>query len=138
MESVEYMKDLALMRDLLEEQTNLYVSLYGQFCTASHTEKLIKRIIQVIGTMKDKTKENEKEAVKALEVMNYLYFSITNNERTVSFERSQFMTSITHNVEPHFFTAILYQRKWALGYKKFTHSSFSGFKYKPWHKPEDN
>jgi RNAse (barnase) inhibitor barstar len=54
MESVEFVKDLGLMHDVLEELTNLPLQLQERFCTITRADKLIKRTIRVVGTLEEK------------------------------------------------------------------------------------
>jgi hypothetical protein len=53
-ESIEFVKDVGLMHDVLEELTNLSVQLQKRFCTLTRADKLIKRTIRVVGTLKEK------------------------------------------------------------------------------------
>jgi hypothetical protein len=48
------MKDLGLMHDVLEELTSFSLQLQEGFCTMTHVDKLIKRTIRVVGTLKEK------------------------------------------------------------------------------------
>jgi hypothetical protein len=60
MESIEFMKDLGLMYDVLEELTNLSLQLQERFYMITRADKLIIRTIRVVGTLKEKPEENEK------------------------------------------------------------------------------
>jgi hypothetical protein len=53
-DSNEFVKDLGLMHDVLEELTNLSLQLQERFCTVTRADKLIKRTIRVVRTLKEK------------------------------------------------------------------------------------
>jgi hypothetical protein len=56
MESIKFMKGLELMHDVLEDLTNLSLQLQERFCTITRVDKLIKRAICVVRTLKKKQK----------------------------------------------------------------------------------
>jgi hypothetical protein len=70
-EYIEFVKDLGLMHDVLEEPTNLSLQLQERFFTITRADKLIKKKIRVAGTLKEKPGEKEREAAKASVSMNY-------------------------------------------------------------------
>jgi hypothetical protein len=80
MESNEFVKDLGLMHDLLEELTDLSLQLQERFCTITRADKLIKRTICVVGTSEEKPGEKERGAAKASVSMNYHGITLTNNK----------------------------------------------------------
>jgi hypothetical protein len=78
----------------------LSLQLQERFCTITRADKLIKRTIRIIGTSKEKPGEKEREAAEASVSMNYQGIALTNNKR-ISIDRLQFITSIINNLELH-------------------------------------
>jgi hypothetical protein len=87
------------MHDVLEELTNLYLQLQERFCTITRADKLIKRTFRVVGKLKQKPGEKEREAAEASVSMNYHGITLTNNKRIISIDRLQFIASNMYNPE---------------------------------------
>jgi hypothetical protein len=65
MDSVKFLMDLGLMHEALKKLTNLSIQLQERFCTITSVDKLIKRTIHVVGTLrKSQGKKKEKQARK--------------------------------------------------------------------------
>jgi hypothetical protein len=102
---------------VLEELTSLSLQLQERFCMITRADKLIKRTIRVIATLKEKPGGKEREAAKASVNMNCHGINL-NNKRIISIDRLQFITSIMNNLESRFFATVATHRKQTDGNEK--------------------
>lgn len=104
MESIEFLKDLALIYDVLEELSALSLQLQERLCTIVRADRLIKRAIRVIGSMRDRPGSKEQECIRSSETMNFRGIDLSSQRRIVSINREQFIASIRNNLESRCFT----------------------------------
>jgi hypothetical protein len=94
-----------------------------QFCRRASAEKLIKRSVRVIGTLKEKSGEKERQDVKVSGSMNHQALALTNSTTTtttiiiiiiiivVVVDRLQSVKSIIHNRQSRGFDVFASYRK---------------------------
>lgn len=111
MESVEFLQDLALMYDVLEELSSLSLQLQERNVTVTQADKLIKRTVRIIETYKEKPGLKEREVNQAVVKMTYDGLPLTHNKRIVSIDRLQFITSVVNNLRARCFATVAVHRK---------------------------
>ena len=100
MESIEFLENVALMYDVLEELSSLSLLLQERSCTIPQADKRIRRTIHVIGAMKTKPGEMVKQCQEAATCVRFKDSVIMmSNSRIKRINRLQFLTSIVNNLE---------------------------------------
>lgn len=100
MESIEFLENVALMYDVLEELSSLSLLLQERSCTIPQADKRIRRTIHVIGAMKTKPGEMVKQCQEAATCGRFKDSVIMmSNSRIKRINRLQFLTSIVNNLE---------------------------------------
>jgi OTU-like cysteine protease len=96
--SPQFVKDLGLMYDSLEELKLLSESLQKRDVTLPVADKLIRRIIRRIERMKETSGPKMREAQGAADAGKYGSTLLTSNGRHVPIHAGQFLTSLANNM----------------------------------------
>ncbi|XP_014353043.1 E3 SUMO-protein ligase KIAA1586-like [Latimeria chalumnae] len=96
--STEFLCDLGLLYDVLQELSALSLELQKQSMTLPQCETLIKRTIRVLGSFKDEPGDKLNEALKAKESGNFSSVVLKSNTKIKSINRSQFLQSLINNM----------------------------------------
>ena len=94
MESIEFLENVALMYDVLEELSSLSLLLQERSCTIPQADKRIRRTIHVISAMKTKPGEMVKQCQEAATCGRFKDSVIMmSNSHIKRINRLQFLTS---------------------------------------------
>ncbi|XP_029342172.1 E3 SUMO-protein ligase KIAA1586-like [Acyrthosiphon pisum] len=92
--SPQFVLDLALMCDILKELSYLSNQLQSHAVTLLQSDQLIKRTIRVLESFKTKDGEHVLEAKEAQIIMLFKTIGLTNNQKLICINPSQFITSM--------------------------------------------
>lgn len=96
--SVQFVSDISLMFDILQELSLLSLSLQKKSMTLDHADRLVKRTIRVIASFKDTPGEHVAEALTAVERMEFQGVTLSNHTKLVSINKQQFIQSVVDNL----------------------------------------
>ncbi|VVC29623.1 Hypothetical protein CINCED_3A010564 [Cinara cedri] len=97
--SPEFVNDLAIMCDVLQELSNLSIELQSRTITLMQFEQSIKRCIRVIISFKTNNGDYMHQAVVAIKDMKFKNIDLTSNKKMISINKNQFLTSIENNLK---------------------------------------
>jgi len=97
--SPEFVNDLAIMCDVLQELSNLSIELQSRTITLMQAEQSIKRCIRVITSFKTNNDDYMHQAEIAIKDMKFKNIDLTSNKKMISTNKNQFLTSIGNNLQ---------------------------------------
>lgn len=97
--SVQFVADISLMYDILQELSTLSLSLQKNSMTLDQADRLVKRTIRVVQSFKDNPGEHVTEAVDAIDLMEFKGVVLSNHPKLVSINKGQFIQSIVDNLQ---------------------------------------
>lgn len=92
------------MYDVLFELCLLSESLQKRDITIVYADKLIRRSIRFLEAMKERKGKKILEAENAIKEMKFASVTLTDNNKIVSINHGQFLTSIINNMKQRLFT----------------------------------
>ena len=92
--SIEFLLDLALMYDVLNEISNLSLQLQRQNITLTEADRNVKRTIRVLSSFKDTPGEMVEEAMCASKSMTFQGVSLSSNNKIISINRNKLIQSL--------------------------------------------
>lgn len=101
--SPEFVNDLAIMCDVLQELSNLSIELQSRTITLMQAEQSIKRCIRVITSFKINNGDYMHQAEIAIKDMKFKNIDLTSNKKMISINKNQFLTSIENNLQSRLF-----------------------------------
>ncbi|VVC46057.1 Hypothetical protein CINCED_3A002590 [Cinara cedri] len=91
--SPEFVNDLAIMCDVLQELSNLSTKFQSRTITLIQAEQSIKRCIRVITSFKTNNGNYMHQAVVAIKDMKFKNIDLTSNKKMISINKNQFLTN---------------------------------------------
>lgn len=96
--SKEFLLDLGLMHDSLQELSELSLDLQKQDMTIPQAEKLLKRSIRVLESFKEEPGDKLAEAVNSVAVGCHNNILLIDNQKSKEINRQQFIQSLVDNI----------------------------------------
>ena len=97
--SIGFLSDLAVMHDTLHELSMLSLELQKRSMTLTLADRLIKRCIRVLISLKDQPGEKETEIHEAAKSGCFNSIMLQENEKIRQINRNQFIQSLVNNME---------------------------------------
>jgi len=97
--SPEFLTDLALMCDCLQELTILSKQLQDRSTTLINSQKHINRTIRVLDSFKNVPGEHMSEVLKIEDTMKFKNIQLFTNTKIIRINQSQFLTSLINNLK---------------------------------------
>ena len=104
MESKEFLSDLGLMYDVLEEIAHLSLKLQQQGLTLLKADKLMRRSIRQLSSMKEHSGDRLAETQRAVNASMFKGITLVSNSRLSQINPNQFLVSLVANLEQRLFT----------------------------------
>ena len=104
METQEFLCDLVLMYDTLEEIAHLSLNLQGRGMTLTQADKLMRRTIRIISSMMTVPGDKSQEALTATERQEFKGIPLTTSPRVRQIDSSVFFQSLVGNLEDRLFS----------------------------------
>ncbi|XP_027132754.1 E3 SUMO-protein ligase KIAA1586-like [Larimichthys crocea] len=104
METQEFLCDLGLMYDTLEEISHLSLTLQERGMTLTRADKLMKRTIRIIASMIISPGDKRKDALAAAEREEFHGIPLTASPRLRRIDSAVFLQSLTENLEERLFS----------------------------------
>jgi hypothetical protein len=96
--SIQFVNDISLMYDILQELSLLSLSLQKKSMTIHQADRLVKRTIRVMESFKDNPGEHVSEVAEAVSQMKFKGVPLSNHPKIVSICKPQFIQSIVDNL----------------------------------------
>lgn len=106
MKSKQFLCDLGLLYDVLEEISELSLQLQLRSMTLPRADQLMKRSIRVISSMAENLGTHHQEAVTAAEAGIFRGLQVFNNPKLTSINSGQFLTSLTRSMSDRLFSSV--------------------------------
>ncbi|XP_060781081.1 E3 SUMO-protein ligase KIAA1586-like [Neoarius graeffei] len=104
METQEFLCDLGLMYDTLEEIAHLSLNLQERGMTLTKADKLMRRTILIISSMITSPGDKKQDALAAAERKEFHGIPLTANPRLRQIDSAVFLQSLTENLEDRLFS----------------------------------
>ena len=98
--SVQFVNDIGLMYDVLQELSSLSLELQKQAMTLDKADRLVKRTIHVLESFVDNPSEHSSEANTAKERMEFKTVELLDIVKQKAIDRQQFIQSVVDNLRP--------------------------------------
>lgn len=98
MENLNFIEDLALMTDLLEELSLLSLALQSQDVTVVKADRLIKRCIRALSILKDSKGKYESLVPTTIKSDTHKHIPFSRNNKIVKLPRNQLIQSVIDNM----------------------------------------
>ena len=96
--SVQFVNDIGLMYDVLQELSSLSLELQKQAMTLDKADRLVKRTIHVLESFVDNPSEHSSEANTAKERMEFKTVELLDIVKQKAIDRQQFIQSVVDNL----------------------------------------
>lgn len=120
--SEQFILNLGLMMDALEELTNVSEALQRDDVTLVRAYQVINRTIRALSQMKTESREHVEEAVNGVERQLYRNVSVIraggSGRKQAAVDRMQFLQSLVDNLSSRLFTTIAANKHGNLEYNK--------------------
>jgi hypothetical protein len=106
LKSKQFLCDLGLLYDVLEEISELSLQLQLRSMTLPRADQLMKRSIRVISSLADNPGTHHQEALAAAHAGQFRGLEVCNNPRLTSINSGQFLASITGSMSHRLFSSV--------------------------------